>query len=293
MKDNIVDNAYCLVRPPGHHACRDHGMGFCIFNNIVIAAHYARKLEVGVQRIAIVDYDVHHGNGTEEAFWDDPETLFISLHQDNNYPANCGRIVDLGGPAALKSTINIPLPPGSGDGAYAYAFEKVVLPALRRFKPDLILVSSGFDGSYMDPLGRMMISSEGFGKLAQSLLDVADECCGGRIVFAHEGGYSKDYVPFCGLAVVEALVGEKSSINDPYLEEAKGWAYQDCQPHQAAVVDALAALLESEVTSSATTPVTTSPSALSGSAAVQNAVALLLKQLSSEERARVLEELQK
>ena len=146
-----IRNCYALVRPPGHHACASQGMGFCIFNNIVIGALKAK--EFGFKRIAIVDYDVHHGNGTQEAFWNDPEVLFISVHQDSNYPLRSGYAHERGGPDAFDTTINIPLPPGSGVGAYSYAFERIVLPALDRFRPDLLLVSSGFDASYADPLG--------------------------------------------------------------------------------------------------------------------------------------------
>eukprot|EP01035_Chromulina_nebulosa_P019008 gene19008-24827_t len=239
-----IENAYCLVRPPGHHAIADKGMGFCIFNNVVIAAKYAKRLNVGINRIAIVDYDVHHGNGTQSAFWDDSETLFISLHQDNNYPQGVGSINEIGGENARGSTINIPLPPGSGTGAYLYAFNTVVLPALDKFKPDLILVSSGFDASYADRLGAMMLSSEAFKQIATLLVQSAEKLCKGRIIFAHEGGYSPDYVPFCGLAVIEALLGIKSAVEDPYQTEVRQWGYQSLQPHQKSIIDAVAALVE-------------------------------------------------
>lgn len=237
-----IDNAYCLVRPPGHHALADMGMGFCLFNNIALAALHSRTLSVGIQKVAIIDYDVHHGNGTQAAFWNDPDALFISLHQDNNYPQGSGSIAEMGGLDALGSTINIPLPPGTGMGAYQYCFEKVVIPALERFSPDIIFVSSGYDASYADPLGSMILSSESFRMMASKLQESAEKLCSGRIIFAHEGGYSKDYVPFCGLAVVEAISGTLSGVTDPYLEEVKLWGYQECLPHQAAIIDAVAAL---------------------------------------------------
>ena len=237
-----IDNAYCLVRPPGHHALADMGMGFCLFNNIALAALHSRTLGVGIQKVAIIDYDVHHGNGTQAAFWNDPDALFISLHQDNNYPQGSGLIAEMGGVDALGSTINIPLPPGTGMGAYQCCFEKVVIPALERFSPDIIFVSSGYDASYADPLGSMILSSESFRMMASRLQESAEKLCGGRIIFAHEGGYSKDYVPFCGLAVVEAISGTLSGVKDPYLEEVKSWGYQECLPHQAAIIDAVAAL---------------------------------------------------
>lgn len=238
-----IDNAYCLVRPPGHHATPSLGMGFCIFNNVGIAAHYARSLNVGIKKIAIIDYDVHHGNGTQDGFYDDNNTLFVSLHQDNNYPIGTGRMTELGTENAYGKTINVPLPPGTGNGGYQYAFDRVVIPAVYRFQPDFIFVSSGFDASFCDPLGRQMLSSESFGIFTEKLLKAADDLCQGKILFSHEGGYSKDYVPFCGIAVIEKLSNETSAVVDSYLDECKAKGYHDCQPHQAAVADAVAALV--------------------------------------------------
>jgi len=237
-----IDNAYCLVRPPGHHAMADMGMGFCLFNNLVIAVLHSRVISPDIKRIAVVDYDVHHGNGTQSAFWSDPDALFISIHQDNNYPQDNGLISETGGPGAEGTNINIPLPPGCGSGAYEYAFQKVVLPALEKFQPDFIFVSSGYDASYADPLGSMMLSSETFGIMATKLVQSAQKLCKGRIIFAHEGGYSKDYVPFCGLSVIEAISGVSSSAKDPYLDEVKSWGYQECLPHQAAIIDVAVAI---------------------------------------------------
>ncbi|GBG27190.1 Histone deacetylase 14 [Hondaea fermentalgiana] len=233
-----VRNAYCLVRPPGHHAEPDQGMGFCIFNNIVIGALHARRL--GHRRIAVVDFDIHHGNGTETAAKDDQDFLFISLHQDNNYPIGRGAIIE---DEAGQTTINIPLPPGSGVGAYEYAMTQAVLPALRKFDPDFIFVSAGYDGAFCDPLARMMLTSEAFGGMARQIIEVANTMCEGRILFAHEGGYSKEYSPFCGLAVVEALTGHKSKAEDGFLVEANAWAYQALQPSQRAVIDRVASIL--------------------------------------------------
>jgi acetoin utilization deacetylase AcuC-like enzyme len=240
---NDIDNAYCLVRPPGHHAEADRGMGFCIFNNIVIAALHARHLTNPNYRIAIIDYDVHHGNGTQQAFWNDPLTLFISLHQAHNYPLDTGRATDIGGEDAKQTTINLPLPPGSGIGAYEYAFNTVVIPALYKFKPDFIFVSSGFDASYADPLGSMMLSSDSYREMTKKILIAGAELCDGRVVFAHEGGYSKTYVPHCGLAVVETLCGLRSHVYDPDLHEVSTWGYQELQAHQKKVVDEVAELV--------------------------------------------------
>ena len=246
-----VDTAYCLVRPPGHHARRDFGMGFCLFNNITIAA--LKLKEMGRARIDIIDYDVHHGNGTEQAFYDDPNVLFVSIHQDNNYPQQgSGNIMERGSelgkdPRTGKyTTINIPLPPGSGQGAYRYAFDEVVLPSVRLFNPDFILVSSGFDASYTDCLGAMMLSSADYAYFTRTLCDLAKELCEGRIVFAHEGGYSKDYVPFCGVSVIQTLLGmseeDEGHVADPYLDEVSQWGYQELQNHQLRVVDTVAML---------------------------------------------------
>lgn len=203
-----------MDRPPGHHARPSEGMGFCIFNNIAIAAKYLLTAYPDtIRNIAIVDYDVHHGNGTQDIFLNDDHCLFISIHQDCNFPLHSGDVTDTGEKNSSRAkinsnscngnddddeegrsfytTINVPLPPGSGKGAYKCAFETIVIPALDRFKPDFILVSSGFDASYADPLSAMMLSSEDFHFMAESLVSTADRLCHGRTVFFHEGGYSE------------------------------------------------------------------------------------------------------
>jgi acetoin utilization deacetylase AcuC-like enzyme len=232
-----VDNAYALVRPPGHHAVPDAGMGFCMFANVAVAIEYARA-KLGLRRFAVVDWDVHHGNGTETVFARDPDVLTISMHQDGNFPKDSGKLDHRGEREGFGTALNIPLPPGSGDGAYQYAMREVVVPALRRFGPELIMAASGFDSSNADPLGRMMLTSGSYARMARQLMDVADEVCGGRLVISHEGGYSPVYVPFCGLAVLETLSGVKSGITDPYEPIWSAWPGQDLQPHQAAIVDA-------------------------------------------------------
>ena len=226
-----VRNAYALVRPPGHHAEADRGRGFCIFGNVVVAIEHARAKR-GVARVAVVDWDVHHGNGTQNAFYRDPQVLTISIHQDRLYPRDSGALDERGEGPGAGFNINIPLPPGSGHGAYLAAVERVVVPALRAFRPELIVVPSGFDGGMYDPLGRMMAYSETFRTMTRMLMTVADELCGGRLVLSHEGGYSPVYVPFCGLAVLEELSGVKTAINDPMAAFVASVGGQDLQPHQ-------------------------------------------------------------
>jgi acetoin utilization deacetylase AcuC-like enzyme len=239
--DGTVDNAYALVRPPGHHAERETGRGFCIFANTALAAVHAREVR-GLSRVAVVDWDVHHGNGTEHAFYDDPTVLTISIHQDNNYPPNSGAIGDTGAGAGLGYNINVPLPPGSGVGAYIATFERVVEPALRAFRPELILVASGLDASAMDPLASMMMTSDGYRRLTHVVLGVAREVCAGRLVMCHEGGYSPAYVPYCGLAILEEMAGVRTGLEDPLLGLLAAFGGQDLQPHQAAVVEKAAKL---------------------------------------------------
>ena len=240
--DGKVDNAYALVRPPGHHAEADFGRGFCVFANAALAAMHARE-ERGLARVAVVDWDVHHGNGTQKAFWTDASVLTISLHQDGYYPPDLGAVDEIGAGDGEGFNLNVPLPAGSGVGAYVAAFERVVAPALRAHRPELIIVASGLDASAADPLARMMMHSDGYRQLTRILMDVADEACEGRLAFTHEGGYSSFYVPFCGLAVIEELSGLSSGVEDPFLEVFIGVAGQELQPHQEAAIAAAEANL--------------------------------------------------
>ena len=237
-----VDNAYCLVRPPGHHAERDRGRGFCVFGNNVLATQRAQRVH-GIGRVAIVDWDVHHGNSQEQAFLEDPSVLTISVHQDNYYPPSSGLIGVNGQGRGAGTNINVPLPPGAGHGAYLDSWERVVVPALLRFRPELIVVSSGFDGSAMDPLGRMQCTSDTYRALARMTLAAAKEVCGGRLLALHEGGYSTAYVPFCGLAVFEELLGETSGVTDPFLPIFAPMGGQELMPHQQALIGEAAALV--------------------------------------------------
>ena len=232
-----VDNAYALVRPPGHHAERDLGRGFCIFANVALAAMHAREVWQ-VERIATIDWDVHHGNGTQQAFYDDPNVLTISIHQDGLFPSDSGRVSERGEKEGENFNINIPLPAGSGHGAYVTAIERIIIPAVRSFEPQLIFVPSGFDASVYDPLGRMLLTSESFRELTNILLGLANDVCSGKIIFSHEGGYSKRYVPFCGIATIEALSGIDTGIID--LGGRDDLPGQELMHHQEILIDEIA-----------------------------------------------------
>ena len=230
-----VKNAYALVRPPGHHALAHEGCGFCIFGNAVIAIKHAMATH-GVMRVVTIDWDVHHGNGTESAFYDTPDVLTISIHQDENFPPNSGGVSQAGEGDGEGYNINIPLPAGSGRGAYMAIMERVVTPAVRAFKPDLIVVPCGFDANAYDPLGRMMLSSEAYRQMTRTVLSLADDVCNGRLVMCHEGGYSSAYVPFCGQAVIEEMSGACAPIEDPFCEAIEAMAGQELQLHQDVVI---------------------------------------------------------
>ncbi|WP_151702271.1 class II histone deacetylase [Nitrincola alkalilacustris] len=229
-------NAYALCRPPGHHAEADRGRGFCLLGNIPIAVNRARQLGL-LERVAILDWDVHHGNGQQDAFYTDPQVLTISIHQAANYPLESGGFEEQGDGAGLGCNLNLPMPPGSGIGAYDYAMEKLILPAIEAFAPELIIVACGYDACAKDPLGKMMLNSEAFGRMTQQVQAVADRCCQGRLVMTHEGGYSEGYVPFCGHAVIAALADSDIQATDPQNEEIAAWGYQSLQPHQQALID--------------------------------------------------------
>jgi acetoin utilization deacetylase AcuC-like enzyme len=192
--------ALVLVRPPGHHAEADRAMGFCLYSNIAIGAAYARSR--GCARVAIVDYDVHHGNGTQWIFYEDPTVLFVSSHQYPFYPGT-GAASEKGRGPGLGLTLNIPLDAGAKDDEIERKYAEQVIPAVRNFKPNLLMISAGFDAHEMDPLGQLRMTTAGFGRLTKALIDLAKEVCDGRVVLVSEGGYDLDALAASLTAVIE------------------------------------------------------------------------------------------
>ena len=196
--------AAALVRPPGHHAERDRAMGFCLFNNIAIAAAHARA--IGAAKVAIIDYDVHHGNGTQHIFETDPSVLYLSIHQFPFYPGT-GAADEIGLGEGEGFTVNLPLEAGAVDEDYQAVFEAVVLPVLDQFEPDLLLVSAGFDAHQSDPLGGMRVTTQAFAAMTAALRRVAEECCRGRMVVLTEGGYDLHALAASLDVVLDAMTG--------------------------------------------------------------------------------------
>lgn len=210
-----IRNAYALSRPPGHHCLPDWQNGFCLLANIGIAIEAARAKKQA-QRFAVLDWDVHHGNGTEAIFYGDPNVLTVSLHQERNYPLDTGSFEDQGDGAGLGKNLNIPLPPGTGHNGYLAAMERLALPAIRAFEPDVLIIACGFDAAAFDPLSRMLASVETFRTMTTQVMELADDVCAGKLMMAHEGGYSEVYVPFCGHAVLQVMSGSAITAEDPF-----------------------------------------------------------------------------
>ena len=200
-----LDNAMALVRPPGHHAERSKAMGFCLYNNVAVGVRYAQS-RLGLDRILVVDWDLHHGNGTQHCFEDDPSVLFFSIHQSASYPGS-GKFREIGKGRGKGRTVNIPLRAGCGDGEYVALFEKILRPIALEFEPELILVSAGFDIHHNDPLGGMQVTPQGFAGLTRSILTTADQCCGGKVVMTLEGGYDLDGLRVSVKAVLREMAG--------------------------------------------------------------------------------------
>lgn len=212
-----VDNAYALSRPPGHHCLPDEPMGFCLLANIAIAVEAA--LATGrAERIAVLDWDVHHGNGTEAIFFDRPDVFTISIHQERNFPIDTGAFEDRGSGGGIGFNLNLPLPPGAGHDAYIEVMEAIVLPQLNAYQPDVIVVACGFDAALIDPLAQMLATVETYDVMTRQVMEAADALCDGRLVMVHEGGYSEAYVPFCGHAVLQRMSGSSVCAPDPMAE---------------------------------------------------------------------------
>ncbi len=216
-----IRRAFAFVRPPGHHAEPDHAMGFCLFNNVALAAAHARARR-NLERVAVVDFDLHHGNGTQACFFDDPSVLYISSHQYPFYPGT-GDITEVGQKQGRGFTVNFPLPKGTGDELFLPLYSRIVRPILEQYQPRLVLVSAGFDAHFLDPLGGLRVTSAGYSSAAASLIRAADEVCGGRICFVLEGGYSLEALKECTRLVVgqmeSPLAQERRLGSLPKFEE--------------------------------------------------------------------------
>ena len=218
VESGELDNAFALIRPPGHHAERGRGMGFCLFNNVAIAARYAQK-ELGVTNILIADWDLHHGNGTQHSFEDDPSVLYFSTHQYPYYPGS-GSFNEVGRGKGEGYTVNIPLSAGFGDAEYMALYLQILRPIALEYKPDLVLASVGFDIYMDDPLGGMAVTPHGFAGLTHTLMDIAHVTCGGKLILALEGGYNLQGLRDSVKAVLKELKGEATT-------EGRDWSREE------------------------------------------------------------------
>jgi len=201
--DNAAENAFALVRPPGHHALPNRAMGFCFFNSVAIAAEWLIRNK-GLRRVMVIDWDLHHGNGTQDIFYDSPEVLYVSTHQFPHYPGT-GSLLEVGAGEGLGYTVNAPLPAEYGDAEYLRMFDELILPIGRAFKPQFIMVSAGFDCHWRDPLGEMQVTEDGFQQMMRRIKRLAAECCQGKIVAALEGGYNLEAIANSGAVVIEEM----------------------------------------------------------------------------------------
>jgi acetoin utilization deacetylase AcuC-like enzyme len=207
-----IDNAFCLQRPPGHHATATQGMGFCLFNNNAVASRFAME-NYGVERVFILDWDAHHGNGIQDIFYDDDKVLYVSLHQYPHYPGS-GSYQEVGSGAGEGYTVNFPLPPRSGEDVYLAAFDRVILPIARQYDPQLILISAGYDGHHSDPLCSMNLSASSYSEMATRLKGLAEDVCGGKMMACLEGGYDLLGIAASMTNTIAVLAGEDVRIQE-------------------------------------------------------------------------------
>jgi acetoin utilization deacetylase AcuC-like enzyme len=214
-----LDSSFALIRPPGHHATSDRAMGFCMFNHAAVAARYAQQVH-GIERVAIIDWDVHHGNGTQDIFESDPSVLFVSLHQWPLYPGT-GWLEEVGSAAGRGTTVNLPMPPGSGDFEHCDAFDRVISPVIGQFEPGLVIVSAGQDGHVADPLSSQALTVDGFNALAAKVAAFAAERDIG-LVAVHEGGYNPETLPALDAAILAGFGNFPADLADPWSRTATG-----------------------------------------------------------------------
>lgn len=212
--DQKVRNAFVFCRPPGHHACRTRGAGFCYLNNVAIAVRHLQRR--GIRRVLILDWDAHHGNGTQEIFYDDPSVLFCSVHQYPFYPGS-GQVDETGNGEGAGYTVNMPVPAGSSDNVYQYLLLEVIIPLAEEFQPDCIVISAGQDNHFTDPLTGLALTARGYAEMMQEVCILADSICGGRLLVVLEGGYSVEGgLPYTNLGIIAALAGlDISAIREP------------------------------------------------------------------------------
>jgi acetoin utilization deacetylase AcuC-like enzyme len=227
VMEGKVNSDFALVRPPGHHATFDRALGFCIFNNIAIAAKYTLA-KYKLEHIAVIDFDVHHGNGTQDAFYDNPQVLYVSTHQYPHYPGS-GKAEDIGSGEGMGTTLNVPLPANCGDAEYLTVFEKIIVPVVQRYNPQLILVSAGYDIHWADELSQMQMTTTGIAGIVKIIKQLADELCQGKIVLTLEGGYHLEALSISVKATFDVLLG-KPNIEDKLGPPKRRYSNPDIVP---------------------------------------------------------------